>query len=157
MARAYARLLTSIWGDEDWKILASSDQRAYLLALSQAHLSLVGAVAYQPRRWGSFAADTNEIMVRRAVARLEAAEFVAVDHDTEELLIRSFVRYDSSLRYPNTSKGVASAYHRVASDQLRKLIQAELMRLFEEEPDLNGWRVPELIKIVQDGFGGPPS
>lgn len=152
MARNFARISTALWGDEDFKSLTSEAQRCYVIALSQPGLSLVGVVPYQPRRWATFAADSTEGKIRRAVDELEAVEYILVDRDTEELLVRSFMRHDRSLSYTNTSKGVANAYHHVASPVLRRAIRAELRRLFSEKSDARGWEIEEVVDIVKEAF-----
>ena len=59
MARDHARVLVSIWGDDDWRDLPAAAQRIYIVALSQPGLSYAGVTPYLPGRWANlmFQAD----------------------------------------------------------------------------------------------------
>lgn len=120
MARAHANLLTSRWADDDWRGLTASAQRVYDLVLTQAKLSLAGAIDYLPGRWASLAADTTIDDIDAAVDELAAARFVFVDRSTHELAVRTFTKHDLPAR-PNINqlKGVWSAWAAVTSARLR--------------------------------------
>lgn len=122
MARSNARVLCTIWQKDDWKALDAPAQHLYLLILSQPKLSLVGCIDYMPRRWATLAAGMTEAGVDAATRRLENERFVVVDTDTDELLIRTFVRHDGvNAKNKNLRLGVWSAWRAVASPVLRKV------------------------------------
>ncbi len=154
MARDHARLMTSIWADADFTALSSDAQRLYLLALSQSSLSYVGVVPFTVRRWSGLARNTTEKHVRRAVSELEATRYVLVDDDTEELLVRSFIRNDGLLASPNVCRAAVKAYRAVVSPRLRTAVLLEVHRLQEDQPDARGWDQldPLLSEPFPEGF-----
>lgn len=152
MARDHARILLSIWGDDDWRDLPAASQRVYLLALSQPGLSYAGVVPYLPGRWSKLASDTSPGHIRKALGILEERRYVVLDADTEELLIRTFVRNDNVLRFPNVAVSMARAYRQIASHSIRAAFLAEIRNL-RERPDtrnLPGWSRDEVAALLLD-------
>lgn len=161
MARDHARLLVSIWDDADWVALDSCTQLAYLSLVSSRDLSWCGVAPLLPKRIARNFADGTERKVRTSLGRLEAARFVVIDHDTAEVLVRSYVRHDGILKQPNVTKALVRALDRVHSDTLRDAVKDELGRLLGEEPDLRGWDTirsewPELFEeLLTKGSRNP--
>ena len=144
MARDHARLKTAIWSDKDWIELSPNAQRVYLLAVSQADISYAGVVPYLPRRWAALSAKTNVPAIRRAVSELEAAGYVVVNEDTQELLIRTFIKHDRVLAVPNVARAMVNAWRAILSAHLRDVVVAELARTYlatAEEDREKGWAV----------------
>ena len=56
-----------------------------------------------------------------------------VDHDTEELLIRSFVRNDGVLKMPNIFKAALSSAAGIESPKLREVLAGELRRVGRDD------------------------
>lgn len=136
MARSFARLATSIWADDDFRTLTPDAQRVYMLAFSQANIALTGVVPYSARRWARMAAGTTHTDIEQAVHELALHRFVLVDEDTEELLVRSFVRHDGVLRSPNSTIGMTTAYSAIVSPKLRAEFLQELgPTLLADVPD----------------------
>ena len=88
----YAKLQKRIWRDADWRKLTADAQRMYWLLCSQETRSLAGVVPLTVRKWANYAADTTEDSVRAALNEFVGAQFIVVDWDTEEVLIRTFIR-----------------------------------------------------------------
>ena len=129
MARQHAAILTTIWSDPDWRALSQGAQRLYLLLLSQPKLSMVGLLECLPSRWARLAADTTVADIEAALDELEASRFVLVDRDTEEVLIRTFVRHEctaSKVANPRWLTGVWRAWEGIESRQLREAALAEI-------------------------------
>lgn len=144
MAREHARLKTAVWSDKDWIDLTPHAQRVYVLALSQADMSYAGVVPYLPRRWAALSAKTGVPMIRKAVAELEAAGYVVVDPDTQELLVRTFIRHDRVLAVPNVARAMVTAWRAILSAHLRDVVVAELARAYlasAEDDREKGWAV----------------
>lgn len=121
MARSYAPIYTSIWHDPEFVALSSRAQRAYFLALSQPEISYCGVVGYTTRRWARMAGDTKPRDVERAVAELEAAGFVLLDAETEELWVRSFVKHNGVLKQPQLRTAMRREYDDIHSATIRRL------------------------------------
>lgn len=126
MARDYAKLKTGIWVNARFRALTGAAQRAYTLAYSQAGVSMCGVVSYTPKRWAGFASDTSPAKITKAVRELQEACFVLVDPETEELLVRSFVRHDGVLDSPNLVIAMWKDVSSIHSVLLREVFLFEL-------------------------------
>lgn len=123
MARSHGVLFTSIWDDDDFIALPALAQRIYALLISQKKLTLIGLLDYLPSRWARLAPDTTIDDIDRGVTQLATSpsRFVIVDHDTDELLIRTLVKHDvvRTLTNSNIIKGLWRAWDSIESRQLR--------------------------------------
>jgi len=145
MARDHGRVLVQIWSDPDWIRLSEAAQRAYILALSQPDLSYAGVLATRYKRWSGLAHDSSITKIKRAIRELEDASFVMVDDDTEEMWIRTFVKHDGILNYPNVTKAMVKAYRAIQSHAIKDAFVAEMKEEFQVwglRPDRpKGWAV----------------
>lgn len=122
MARKHGKILCAIWHNPEFRALTITEQWAFEMLLSQPRISLVGIIDYYPGRWALLAAGTTESDVERAIKGLEAAGFVCVDRDTQELLVRTFTRHDGiPISNPKLRKGLWGAWEAIASEALRKV------------------------------------
>jgi hypothetical protein len=90
---------------------------------------------------------------------LEAANYLVIDRDTSELLVRSFIRHDELLKQPNMATAMGKAFYLIESLTVRSAVLHELRRLYAEEPEASGWKNtngkglaathPELLTLVQ--------
>ena len=140
MPRSYAKLLTTIWQNSDFVALDASAQRLYLLIISQPDLTHCGAIPIRPRRWARLAPDTTIDDIETALAILIAARFVIGDRDTEELLVRSFMRHDGATVNPNLRKAMTTAIHQIESVELQTVAAAELAKAVDKHPPEGGPR-----------------
>jgi len=125
MARKYAPVLCSIWEDEDFIALTASAQRAYLLLLSQKRLNMLGVLPFTPIAWARKCADENLDDLSRSISELEAANFVVIDHETQELLIRTMVKHDPP-RGPKSRVAMWRAFDVIDSKPLKIAVCAEI-------------------------------
>lgn len=138
MAREYGRVFLKFWSDPDIVLLDSCSQRLYLLLLTQPGMTICGVQPFIPHHWAKLAPDTTPRKVARAVAALEAPRLVIVDRHTDEILVRSYVRHDLSLRSANVTKHLVRTWSQITSGVLRDAVRYELLRLKDEFGD-NGW------------------
>lgn len=164
MARDHARIKVSIWADPDFRALRAPLQHAYLMLTSQPRVSYCGVLEYLPRRYASMAAGLTVESIEKAIVGLVEKRFVVLDEDTEELLIRSYVRHDELLKMANPAKAMAKDYAQVLSQGLRAAILTELRRAYFESPQMKGWQgiadaSPELFQdIAREAFSnGTPN
>lgn len=145
MARDHGRIFVNIWSDPDWIRLTERAQRTYILALSQPDLSYAGVLATRYRRWSGFAADSSVTKIRRSVAELETAGFVMTDDATEEMWIRTFVRHDGILTFPNVTKAMVKGFWAIQSPTIRDAFISELLDEFRRTGTKNerpkGWDI----------------
>lgn len=122
--RNHARVLTAIWSNREFTALQVGAQRAYLLLLSQPDLTPCGALPYVPGRWARLSPDTPTEYLVADLEALAAARFILVDHETSELIIRTFVVHDGGLGNPKMRGAIKSALCALHSDQLRAEVVA---------------------------------
>lgn len=144
MARDFARLLCSVWGDPDWLDRTGEAQRLYMVLVSQPDLTYAGVLPYRPRRWAQLAKDSSLTKVRRAMAELEHHGFTVTDKATEETVVRTFIRHDQVLKVPNVTRAMVRAYWQILSPHLRDVVVGEVARMWQARPDgdeTRGWDV----------------
>jgi hypothetical protein len=139
VARDHARIQTSRNRDEDWRALPWEAQWAYDQILCQEALTYAGVLDYRPGRLAAIASNATPRRVETAIAKLEAARFVVIDRDTEELLARSYVRHDGVMDRANMGKAVGRALAKVVSLDLHRVVIEELARHHRAFPSLAGW------------------
>ena len=123
MARSLAKIHAEIWRDPDWRKRTEAAQRLYALILSQPKVTLIGSIDPHVARWAQMAADTSPDSVQVALDELEQHEYVVIDRDTDELLIRTFTKHDVAPgRFNrNLAKGMWHAWAGLQSDHLRRV------------------------------------
>ncbi|MEZ0066728.1 hypothetical protein ABIA32_002740 [Streptacidiphilus sp. MAP12-20] len=151
MARAHGRTLASIWEDPDFLALTMAQQRLYLFLISQPNLNHAGLLPLTIKRWSSKAGDLTADELRSQLAALEAARFVLVDDDTEELLIRTFVRNDGVWKMPKVMGAMVSGAQEISSHQLRRALLDEMDRIpLNELSDVPGPKLPSPRQQIRD-------
>ena len=142
MARAHARILCTIWDDPEFLRLDPEPQRLYMFLLSQANLSHAGLLPLTLKRWASKAAGLTVELLEQQLAVLEAARFIVLDGESEELLIRTFVKNDNIWKQPNMMAAAVSAAQELFSVGLRRVLRDEALRLpleqLSDEPSARG-------------------
>lgn len=154
MAREHAKIRLDIWADGEWRDLDVECQHLYLLLLSHPTLSYVGVADWRPGRIAQLAKGLTPEGVRETAARLEALRFILTDDESEEVLIRSFVKHDGLLKQPKMAVSMANAFGATASNPIREVIAFEVQKLRERDPELAAWRVKQ-VQTVLDAKGSP--
>ena len=135
MARDRANINTSIWTDQDFRDLTMAEQHLYKLLMTHPTLSYAGVVDWRPARIAAMTADTTGESIRVAAGGLQAKRYVFIDEETEEILVRSFLRHDGLLKQPKLSISMVNAFGAIASKRIREVVTHELQRLFGESPE----------------------
>ncbi len=149
--RNYAQVSTTIWQPgSEFRSLSADAQRVYLLLISQPDISAVGLLPLTVRRWASLAANTTATDLSAPLSELESARYVVIDRDTEELLVRSFVKWDNGYGNPKRRPVIVRAAQAVASMTIRWAIAEEFRRLGlpteglpDTDPDSLSARLPD--------------
>ncbi len=139
MARDHARIWLSIWSDDDFRALPPEAQHLYFVLVTSPSLNYAGVADWRPGRIAANAAGWTAAAVRSAGDCLVRGLYIVVDDDSEEVLLRSFIKHDGLLKNPNIAVSMSLAFGGVASPTLRGVIVHELKRLHDAEPDLKGW------------------
>lgn len=154
MAREYARIVTAIWGDKDFKALDAKAQRLYVLILSQPDLTMCGIITPALARWSSTCSDGSLRTTKAAIKDLTDKRFLIMDDDTDELWVRSFVHHDLNLKIPNVWVGMSKGFDSISSDSIRCQFLKELRKGFPKGfPDvLDEGSVDRLSKGFMKAF-----
>lgn len=127
--RNYGNIATAIWRDPDFIALSINAQRTYMLIITQQDISSVGTLAITLRRWARMASDSSQECLSDGLAELEDARFIALDWDHEELLVRTFVKWDGGHTNPKRLLSIKAAAVGVTSPILGPIMSAELTSL----------------------------
>lgn len=128
MARDYARIMTAIWRNKEFRALDEAPQRMYLLLVTQPDISAAGVLPLRLRRWADMSASSTSDSLARALKVLEAGRFIVVDWDAEELLIRSFIRWDGGFNNPKRRPVIVRAAEEVVSASIGRHLATEFKR-----------------------------
>lgn len=128
MAREYARIMTAIWRNPEFRALSETQQRGYLFLVTQPDISAAGVLALRVRRWADMASSSSPDSLAQVLKELEAGRFIVVDWDVEELLIRSFIRWDGGFNNPKRRPVIVRDAEAVESARVRRALAAEFER-----------------------------
>lgn len=146
--RQYALIHRAILDDPSWRCLTRSQQNLYLLLLLKLSTNLCGVVDWHPKKLAVNASDMTVETIEADAVVLEKKLYIVRDEDTDEVLIRSFLRNDAPLKSSKTAIAVRSSYTDTASSKLRGVIVFELQRLYKEQRDWQGWdQVRDLLDL----------
>jgi hypothetical protein len=139
MPRKYARLHVTIWQDSEYQELDPYHQGVYSALIAYPNVSWCGVIDYIPKRLTIFSDSMTASGLALAVEVLEKHNFVYVDEDTDELVIRTFIRHDGVMHQKNMGKAMITALRKVQSVYIQNIVLGELINLYRLEPDLKGW------------------
>lgn len=133
MARTHGRIMAAIWSDPDFIDMRATAQRMFMFLLSQPDLSHAGLLPMRVNRWAKKAGDLDSRAVRTELDYLAERDYVVVDEDTEEVLIRTMVRNDGVYKQPKVMIRMREDARQIESPMLRAAFRQELDRLPLEE------------------------
>jgi hypothetical protein len=129
----YGKLLSRIWADPQFVALDARPQQVFCLLISYSTRNLAGILPLTLKRWVKCTADAVIDNLTQALIVLAANNFIIVDWDTEEVLIRTFIRNDEVYRQPNLMKAALRFALQVESEAIRWVLHDELNRLPEHK------------------------
>jgi hypothetical protein len=173
MRRTHARLLVRRTRDPEWIALSPLASWLYGELLLTPEITSVGTLTLLPRQWAKRNVGTNVItmteeIVWSLVEELTDSRHILVDYDTDEVMIRTFLRNDGLATNYTALLSVCSAVDVVRSPRLREALATELERVLRElPPPPAGTKRPKLypsvvgalqeaIKHLTDGNRLPP-
>lgn len=122
MAQQYTKILRTIWLDAEFLALPFDSKMAYIMVITQPDISACGVVALRLNRWATLFPDRTAKQLAKALEPLVERNFLIVDHETEEVMARTFIRHDASWRQTNGMASIENGKRGVLSQQLRQLI-----------------------------------
>jgi hypothetical protein len=144
----HAKVRRNIWADEDFRELPALSQWLYLYVITSPTLSYCGVSDWRPARIAATTSDLTALDVEVAAVELEMGHYLVIDRDTEEALVRSWVKHDELMDRWNMAAAMTRTYAQVASKVLRGVIVHELKRLKKDQPDLKGWGRDDVVKVM---------
>lgn len=129
MPRNYGQTTTSIWTDQDFVGLDLAQQAVYFMLKFQPEVTAAGTLPLTYRRWASNARDLTGGTLEDYVGQLVKRGHLAIDEDTEELLIVKFVKWDQGYSNSKRRPVIESAAKAIRSPMLRSILAGELERL----------------------------
>ena len=149
MARTHARIKTEIWHNDDWRALSMPAQHLYFTLITDPELSYCGIADWRPKRLAGRAGAWLPEAVNIAAYELVAAHFIAICEDTEEALVRTFVRHDGVLQNAKLAVSAANAVGAVASNDLRAIVIAEMVKARKDNPDWAAWKADAVKSVLR--------
>lgn len=159
MAREHARILCSIWSPgDDFRNRSPLAQRMYFLVISQREINNAGVIPLMVSKWARCSAHTTPADVELAIAELEEHRYFVVDRETDELLVRTFIRGDGVLKQPNVLKSALRLARQIESQALRVALAQELLRSGHTEAVRTASEIaPEAVPNPWGNPSGNPS
>lgn len=149
MARKFSQWNLDAWNDPDFRALPAPAQHLYMLLWTSPGLSYCGVHDWRPARLVGRAAGLTEDVIRTIADCLIARHFLVVDEESEEVLIRSWIRFDGLMERTKMAVAMVNAYTEVSSPTLRGVIVHELAKIKSLAPDLMCWRNDKVAKVVE--------
>jgi hypothetical protein len=123
MARTHGRIKVEVWeAGSDWRRLSLDAQWTYEMLVSQPQISMCGTVPYTPKKWAKLASDLTIERAEQAIHELEQAWYVIVDRETDELLVRTFVKHDQPWNMPNLIIAARRQFREIDSGTIRSYL-----------------------------------
>ena len=151
MPRSYSKVKVTIWSDPDFRAMPVNAQWLYFAMLTHPTITSCGVLDWREPKLVKRASGITIPELRQAAWDLGQKRFIAVDPETEEALVRSFVRHDGMLKTPNTAKALVREYGDIASTKLMELVSIETRRAVKEHPE---WGGVEFVEPVTKQFPG---
>jgi len=129
--RNFARFTTSLYRDPDFTSLTFEQQGVYFMLGLQPEVTAAGTLALTTGRWSRHAANCNRRELEELIVALEhhAGRHLVVDEDTEELLIRKFIKWDGGWSNSKRLPVVIEAVKAIVSVHIRDIAVEELRRI----------------------------
>lgn len=150
MARDHARVNIAIWGSTEFRTLSPAAQHLYFVLVTSSTLNYAGVADWRPKRLAALSESWTEDDVNRAAHELSRERVVIIDEDTEEALVRTWIKHDGLIDQPRMAVSVANAYAGISSIMIRGVIVHELGKLKESKPALKGWAKPKLLEVLDE-------
>jgi hypothetical protein len=128
----YVKQHRSQWLDVDFNALPQAAQWLYNRLTGAPGLSPCGVVTMTAARLSRLAPDMTVETVDGMLDMLEAARYIVRDFDTDEMLVRSYIRHDLNVRNPKMVAAVRNSLPYVESARLAAAAELELRRVLDE-------------------------
>lgn len=145
----YGKLLSRIWLDPQFTALDARPQQVYCLLISYSTRNLAGVLPLTLKRWAKATADATADILTDALCVLVDRNFVAIDWDTEEVLVRTYIRNDEVFKQPNLMTAARKFALQIESQGLRWVLHDELLRLPSHK---DAEKTEQVANLLVDGL-----
>jgi hypothetical protein len=132
--RKYGTLPVARWRDPEWQKLTWDAQWLYTFLASQPHINPAGVFLMQIDKWAKTGCDGSIERIQAAGRILEEREFIAVDSDTGEGLLVSYIDDDDA--HGNVFIGALRAATNTQSATLRYKLFTIIQELHDSDTGL---------------------
>ena len=146
--RDYAQIRINIWNDDDFCDLTPDAQLLYFVLISHPSMNRAGVGTWHAGRLANLNATWDKHRVNLAAVELIDAYFIVIDEDTDEFLVRTFVRHDGLMKQRNMATTMAREFAGVGSRRIKSVIVFELQKLHKEFPGWKGWESEEAVGLL---------
>lgn len=129
MPRTYSTTSTSIWRDDDFRALTAAQQGTYFMLKSQAEITAAGVLPLTRGRWSKLSAGMDVATLNATLDVLAEHRFIVIDEDTEELLVRHFVKWDQGYQNSKRRPVIEAAALAISSPNLRHALAIQFTKL----------------------------
>lgn len=155
--RDFAQIKLSIWNDDAFLDLSNNAQLLYFVLISHPTMNRAGVGTWHAGRLAGMCASWTRQDVERAACELIDGRFIVIDEDTDEFLVRTFVRHDGLMKQRNLATTMAREFAAVGSRAIKGVVVWELQRLHEEHPEFKGWESDEALALLKKRAIDPSS
>lgn len=148
MARLYAQNRLSMWQDDEFRCLSDGAQNLYNYLLAHPTTTYAGVCDWRPKRLAQVNTSWTTERVEELGRELARGHFLVIDEGYDEVVIRSFLRWEGVLKSPNLARACARAFGRIESPTLQRVVIHELLRLKAENPDFAAWDLDEFAELL---------
>lgn len=125
----YVQLQRRIKIDPEFTKLSPAGQWLYFTLLTD--VNHIGVADWNPKRLAMRAGACTPDFVKIAAQELIDSMFAVLDERSDEILIRSYMKYDGAHKQPNTCTSMTNAFGSVASTKIKNVVSFELHRIWE--------------------------
>ena len=155
--RDFAQIKLSIWNDDSFLDLSSDAQLLYFVLISHPTINRAGVGTWHAGRLSGLCSSWSRPVVEAAARELIDGRFIVIDEDTDEFLVRTFVRHDGLMKQRNLATTMAREFAAVGSRSIKGVVVWELRRLHEEHPEFKGWESDEASALLKKRAIDPSS
>lgn len=148
MAREFAKTNLALGQDAEYRALPWPAQHVYKMLWEHPSLSYCGVVDWRPSKLLGWGVGWQREHMDALTDCLRARHFIVIDDETEECLVRSWIRFDGLIRQPRLAVSLSKAFAEIGSKDIRAAIVHEMRKLREREPDALGWTKPNVLSIL---------
>ena len=155
--RDFAQIKLSIWNDDAFLDLSNNAQLLYFVLISHPTMNRAGVGTWHAGRLSGLCSSWSRPVVEAAARELIDGRFIVIDEDTDEFLVRTFVRHDGLMKQRNLATTMAREFAAVGSRSIKGVVVWELRRLHEEHPEFKGWESDEASALLKKRAIDPSS